>query len=120
MNDELQQKLIELLGSAEAFAVETAPNLVQDQIRWAQVQWVMPTVVAALLIFAACVMARRFKAAFDLGGEGEAVLTMRLFGALTLAIFGLTCACVAVAAIDHAIHATVAPYSYIVHLATGG
>ena len=36
MNEELSSKLIELLGRAEAFAIEHAPDVFQQMIEWEQ------------------------------------------------------------------------------------
>ena len=107
MNEELQQTIIELIGKAEAFTVETAPKVVADVIYWAQIQGAMAFIVVAISI-PVTVYLTNLTIRLCREDEEEGACAAAVIAAASAFVAALLCFPVV-----GAIQATFAPYSYL-------
>jgi hypothetical protein len=107
MDEQLQQKLIEIIGSAESFTVETAPKVAADIILWAQIQGALALMVIAFLT-AAVIYLTNLTIQLCRENEEEGACAAAVIAAASAFVAALLCIPVV-----GAIQATFAPYSYL-------
>ena len=117
MNEELQAALLDMLSSGKDFVLTHAPVLFQETILWAQIQALVYLVL--LLVYGAGVgLVVRWTAKWDMTDSADAGAKVTILTTLFTGGFILLMVFIFGSAVP-AIHATVAPHSYLVSLITG-
>ena len=123
MDSDIKNAVLELITDSKGLASEHIPLLLRDVIMWAQIEWIIPTIiciVSSVVFIVNHKIMNRIIA--EKGGRHETIHRSEDPYMFMAMIFGMIAGIFSIASfitITNAIHATVAPYSYLLNKVTG-
>jgi hypothetical protein len=108
MDEEIKSATLEIINNAQHLAIEHAPAVIQDILLWAKVQVITPLLFTAILLVLTIRFSRKAFPKYDLEDPCLAVATIFSGSALVVSTI------ITVVVLFNALHAWVAPYSYLV------